>query len=131
MISVGTTINVVDNTGILKARCIKVYGKRKKNHARIGDLILVVVETYTLKRGFFLDNKKKERFLKGKKHKALVVRTKSFFKRYHGVFIKFSDNAVVIVNKRKLPLSKKLKGPLLYELLEKYPAIGILSHWII
>ena len=131
MIGLQTVVDVVDNTGILKARCIKVYGNSKKNYAKIGDLILVVVETYTLKRGFFLDEKKKERFVKGKKHKALVLRTKQYYKRNYGVFIKFSDNAVVLVNKRKLPLSKKVKGPVLYEMLEKYPAIGILARWLI
>ena len=131
MIIAGTTVDVVDNTGILKARCIKIYGNSKKGYAEVGDIILVVVETYTLKRGFFLDEKKKERFLKGKKHKALILRTKQFYKRNYGVFIKFSDNAVIIINKRKLPLSKKLKGPVLYEILEKNPAIGILARWLI
>jgi len=131
MIISGTVVDVVDNTGILKARCIKVYGNTKKKYAKIGDIILVVVETYTLKRGFFLDEKKKDRFLKGKKHKALVLRTKQSYKRHYGVFIKFSDNAVILVNKRKLPLSKKLKGPILYEILEKHPAIGILARWLI
>jgi large subunit ribosomal protein L14 len=128
MINVGTIVNVVDNTGILKARCIKVYGDTKKNYAKIGDIILVVVIAYTLKRGFLLDRKKKERFLKGKKHKALVIRIKQNYKRNYGVFIKFSDNAIIIINKRKVPLSKKINGPVLYELLEKYPSIGILAR---
>jgi len=128
MINVGTTLDVVDNTGVLKVRCIKVYGNKKSFYAKIGDLILVVVESYTLKRGFFLDEKKKDRFSKGKKHKALVLRTKKFFKRTSGILIKFSDNAVILVNKRKLPLSKNLRGPVLYEILEKFPAIGILAR---
>lgn len=131
MINVGTIVNVVDNTGILKARCIKVYGDTKKNYAKIGDIILVIVIAYTLKRGFLLDRKKKERFLKGKKHKALVIRIKQNYKRNYGVFIKFSDNAIIIINKRKVPLSKKINGPVLYELLEKYPSIGILARWLI
>ena len=129
MINVGTILNVVDNTGILKARCIKVYGKKK--FAKIGDIILVVVLTYTLKRGFLLDKKKKDRFTKGKKHKALVIRIKHNYKRNYGVFIRFSDNAIIIINKRKIPLSKKINGPILYELLEKYPSIGILARWLI
>ena len=70
MINVGTVLNVVDNTGILKARCIKVYGNKKTNYAKIGDIILVVVLTYTLKRGFLLDKKKKNVFLKVKKIKV-------------------------------------------------------------
>ena len=131
MIILGTVLNVVDNTGILKARCIKVYGNKKTNYAKIGDIILVVVETYTLKRGFLLDKKKKDRFLKGKKHRALVIRIKQNYKRNYGVFIRFSDNAIIIINKRKVPLSKKINGPVLYELLEKYPSIGILARWLI
>lgn len=131
MIQTGTIVNVVDNTGILKARCIKVYGNTKKKHATLGDVILVVVVNYTLKSGFLLDEKKKDRFLKGKKHKALVIRTKKYYKRNYGVFIKFSDNAVILINKRKAPLSKKIKGPVLFELLEKYPAIGILARWLV
>lgn len=129
VISVGTMLKVVDNTGILTARCIKIYGNTKKIYANIGDVILVVVVTYTLKRGFLLDKKKKDRFLKGKKHRAIVIRSKQKYERSYGLFIKFSDNAVVIINKRKMPLSKKINGPLLFELLEKYPSIGILSRW--
>jgi large subunit ribosomal protein L14 len=128
MIIVGTNLNVVDNTGILTARCIKIYGNTKKNYAIIGDFILVVVVTYTLKRGLLLDEKKKDRFLKGKQHKAIVLRLKSNYIRVYGVFIRFSDNAIILVNKRKLPLSKKVKGPILYELLERYPSIGILAR---
>lgn len=131
MIYAETVVDVVDNTGILKARCIKIYGNSRKHYAKIGDRILVVVETYTLKRGFFLDKKKKDRFLKGKKHKALVVRTKSVYKRNYGMFIRFSDNAVVLINKSIKPLSKRLKGPVVYELLDKYPSIGMLSRWIV
>ena len=131
MIYSGTVLNVVDNTGVLKARCIKIYGGTKKNYANIGDTILVVVVNYTLKRGFLLDKKKKDRFLKGKKHRALVIRTKQVYKRNYGVFIKFSDNAIILINKRQLPLSKKISGPVLYELLEKYPAIGILARWLV
>ena len=131
MIISGTVLNVVDNTGILKARCIKIYGNTKKYYANIGDIILVVIENYSLKRGFLLDKKKKDRFLKGKKHKALVIRVKKNYKRNYGIFIKFSDNAIIIINKRKMPLSKKIRGPVLYELLEKYPAIGVLARWLI
>jgi len=59
MIIVGSSLNVIDNTGIIKARCIKIFGNTKKKYANIGDFILVVVETYTLKRGLLLDEKKK------------------------------------------------------------------------
>ena len=128
MIISGTVLDVVDNTGILKARCIKIYGNTKKYYANIGDVILVVIENYSLKRGFLLDKKKKDRFLKGKKHKALVIRLKKNYKRSYGIFIRFSDNAIIIINKRKMPLSKKVSGPILYELLEKYPAIGVLAR---
>ena len=54
-------------------------------YAKIGDIILVVIIAYTLKRGFLLDKKKKDRFLKGKKHKALVIRTKTPYKRNYGI----------------------------------------------
>jgi len=131
MIIVGTTVDVVDNTGIIKARCIKIYGDTKKKYATIGDYILVVVETYTVKRGMLLDEKKKNRFLKGRQHRAIVLRSQCNYLRNNGVFIRFSDNAIILVNKRKLPLSKKVKGPMLYELYEKYTAIGILGRWLI
>jgi len=75
--------------------------------------------------------KKKDRFLKGKQHKAIVLRTPCNYKRLNGVFIRFSDNAIILVNKRKQPISKKAKGPILYEILEQYPAIGILARWLI
>jgi len=75
--------------------------------------------------------KKKNRFLKGNLHRAIVLRTKTNFMRIYGFFLRFSDNAVILVNKRKLPLSKRVKGPLTYEIVDKYPAIGILSSWVV
>jgi len=81
----------------------------KKKYATIGDYILVVVETYTVKRGMLLDEKKKNRFLKGRQHRAIVLRSQCNYLRNNGVFIRFSDNAIILVNKRKLPLSKKSK----------------------
>ena len=131
MVNIGTKVMVVDNTGVLRARCIKVFGHQNKSKAKIGDAILVVVEGYTLKRGFFLDEKKKERFMRGKLHKALVLRTKFRYNRLNGTFINFNDNAVSLINKRLMPLSKRVKGPLLYEIFEKLPAIGILSRWLV
>jgi ribosomal protein L14 len=81
MIYPGTLVKIVDNTGVLVGKCIKTLSVSKREYANIGDKILIIVYSYSLKKGFLLKEKKKAKFKKGKKFRALVIRTKSGFCR--------------------------------------------------
>ena len=109
MIQQETRLVVADNTGAKEVLCIKVLGGSKKRYARVGDLIVVTIKksipSATLK--------------KGEVHKAVVVRTKKETKRKDGSYIRFDDNAVVIINENKEPRGTRVFGPVARELREK------------
>ena len=109
MVQQETRLVVADNTGAKEVLCIKVLGGSKKRYARVGDLIVVTIKksipSATLK--------------KGEVHKAVVVRTKKEIKRKDGSYIRFDDNAVVIINENKEPTGTRVFGPVARELREK------------
>ena len=109
MIQQETSLTVADNTGAKEVLCIKVLGGSKKRYARVGDLIVV-----TIKKSIPSANLKK-----GEVHKAVVVRTKKESKRKDGSYIRFDDNAVVIVNDNKEPRGTRVFGPVARELRER------------
>ena len=109
MVQQETRLSVADNTGAKEVLCIKVLGGSKKRYARVGDLIVVTIKksipSATLK--------------KGEVHKAVVVRTKKESKRKDGSYIRFDDNAVVIINENKEPRGTRVFGPVARELRER------------
>lgn len=131
MIQVGTVLKVVDKTGVILVRCIKVLGPYKKRIGKIGDLILTSILHINVKMLKKLKAHKRRRFLRGKMHLALIVRTKVNYKRANNAFIKFNENSVVLVNKRKIPMSNRVYGPILFELCKKIPSLGCVSNRII
>tara|TARA_B110000438_G_C15595186_1_gene555559 strand:- start:182 stop:550 length:369 start_codon:yes stop_codon:yes gene_type:complete len=109
MIQQETRLKVADNTGAKEVLCIKVLGGSKKKYAKTGDLIIV-----TIKKAIPGSNVKK-----GEVHKAVVVRTKKERKRLDGSYIRFDDNAAVLVNDSKEPKGTRVFGPVARELREK------------
>jgi large subunit ribosomal protein L14 len=109
MIQQETRLNVADNTGAKQVLCIKVLGGSKKRYARLGDTIVI-----TIKKAIPNSNLKK-----GEVHRAVVVRTKKELKRQDGSYIRFDDNAVVIINDQKEPRGTRVFGPVARELREK------------
>lgn len=109
MIQVETFLNVADNSGAKTVQCIKVLGGSKRKYAGIGDIIVVAVKdalpTSTIK--------------KGSVEKAVVVRTHKEFRRPDGTYIRFDDNACVIIDANKNPKGKRIFGPVARELREK------------
>jgi large subunit ribosomal protein L14 len=98
-------LNVAGNSGAKKVMCIKVLGGTKKRFARVGDVIVVAIKKATSS-----GNVKK-----GDVAKAVVVRTKKEQLRSDGSFIRFSDNAVVIVNDALEPRCTRILGPIARE----------------
>jgi large subunit ribosomal protein L14 len=131
MVQAGTSLLIVDKSGVVIGECIKVLGSGKRGIAFFGDVVLISVKKVNLIRLSTLKENQRKRFLKGTLHRALIVRTKSFIRRFHSVFIRFNENSGVIVNKKVVPVSNRVYGPILRELCLKYPSLGCISRFII
>ena len=108
MVQMQTDLNVADNSGAKRAQCIKVLGGSKRKTASIGDLIVVAVKVA-------LPN---AAIKKGDVRRAVIVRTSKEFRRPDGTYIRFDDNACVIVDESGAPLGKRIFGPVARELRE-------------
>ncbi|MFN3301541.1 MAG: 50S ribosomal protein L14 [Patescibacteria group bacterium] len=110
MIQHRTMLNVADNTGAKKVMCIRVLGGYRKRYARVGDIITVVV-----KEALPHSLVKKSDILP-----AVVVRTKKEIRRKDGTYLRFDDNACVIIDKKtKEPKGTRVIGPVAREIREK------------
>lgn len=109
MVQIQTVLNVADNSGARKLQCIKVLGDSRKRYARVGDLISCSVKT-AIPGG----NVKK-----GEVVTAVVVRTKKELRRRDGSYIRFDENAAVIINKEREPVGTRIFGPVARELRER------------
>ena len=109
MIQVETRLSVADNSGAKEVLCIKVLGGSKRRYASIGDVIVVSVK-HALPSG----NVKK-----GAVHKAVIVRTSKEIRRMDGSYIRFDDNAAVILNDAGEMRGTRIFGPVARELREK------------
>jgi large subunit ribosomal protein L14 len=109
MIQQYTRLNVADNTGARKVMCIKVLGGSGRRYGSVGDVIVVSVKN-AVPGG---DVKK------GDKSKAVVVRTKKEVGRTDGSYVRFDDNAVVLINEQNEPKGTRIFGPVARELREK------------
>ncbi|MTI89390.1 MAG: 50S ribosomal protein L14 [Balneolaceae bacterium] len=109
MVQTQTILNVADNSGAKKLMCIKVLGASKRRYARVGDLISCSVKT-AIPGG----NVKK-----GEVVKAVIVRTKKEYRRRDGSYIRFDENAAVVINKEEEPVGTRIFGPVARELREK------------
>lgn len=118
MIQTETYLNVADNSGAKRVMCIKVLGGSKKRYARVGDLIVAVVKDAlppsAARKGTGTVGVKK-----GDVVKAVVVRTTKETKRPDGSYIRFDDNAAVILNDQMNPRGTRIFGPVARELRDK------------
>ena len=109
MIQQESRLRVADNTGAKEVLCIRVLGGTGKRYASVGDKIVVAIKS-ALSSG----NVKK-----GTVSKAVVVRTKKEIKRPDGSYIRFDDNAAVLLNNNDEPRGSRIFGPVARELREK------------
>jgi len=116
MIQVGTIVKITDATGITLGQCIKVLGSSKKRIAYIGEVILISVKRINLRKLIEMKAYRRKRYLKGTIHRAMVIRTKVNFCRFSGLFVRFNENSVIIINSKMVPLSTRIYGPVLQEL---------------
>ena len=109
MIQAESRLRVADNSGARELKCVKVLGGAKKRYAKVGEEIIATV-TEAIPDSM-VD--------KGEVVKALVVRTKSPLKRKDGSYIKFDENAAVIVDNMNNPQGTRIFGPVTRELRDK------------
>jgi large subunit ribosomal protein L14 len=131
MIQVGSILKVCDKTGVSLVQCIKVFGSYKKRIAYIGDVILVSVVHINPKKFKNMKIFKRKRFFKGTLHRGLILRTKVQYKRANKIYIKFNENSIVLVNRKVVPISNRVYGPVLLELCRKLPSLGCISRYMI
>lgn len=109
MIQQESRLKVADNSGAREILCIRVLGGSGKRYAEVGDTIIATVKVAApggvVKKGDVV--------------KAVVVRTKKSTKRPDGSYIRFDDNAAVIINDQKHPRGTRIFGPVPRELREK------------
>ena len=109
MIQLRTVLEVADNSGAKTVQCIKVLGGSRRRYARIGDIIVVAVK----------EAAPQSNVKKGEVKKAVVVRTKKEVRRSNGSYIKFDNNAAVLISDTREPIGTRIFGPVARELRAK------------
>ena len=109
MIQVQTMLKVADNSGARKVQCIRVLGGTRHRYARIGDIVVAAVKDATPGAGV-----KKSDVVR-----VVIVRTVQELRRPDGSYIKFDDNASVVIDNNKEPKGTRIFGPVARELREK------------
>ena len=109
MVQTTSTLDVADNSGAKKVMCIRVLGGTRRKYASIGDVIVVSIKEA-------IPNAKVK---KGEVAKAVIVRTKREYQRPDGSYIKFDENAAVILKNDGDPRGTRIFGPVGRELREK------------
>ena len=109
MIQQESRLNVADNSGAKEVLCIRVLGNSGQRYARVGDKIVVTVKDAIPAGGI----------KKGTVAKAVIVRTTNKLRRKDGSYIRFDDNAVVILNAADEPRGTRIFGPVARELRDK------------
>ncbi len=109
MVQVESRLRVADNTGAKVVQCIKVLGGTRRRYARVGDIIVITVKDAipggTVKKGEVM--------------KAVVVRTRKEIRRKDGTYIRFDENAGVLISDAGEPIGTRIFGPVARELREK------------
>lgn len=124
MLQIRTILNVADNTGVSQLAIIHVYGGSKRRYAFLGDIVNCVVRKS-------IPN---TQFKKGDKVKAVLVRTRKEFKRFDGSYVRFSDNAGVVIDsiEAKNPVGTRIFGPVAREVREKgFSKIASLAKYVV
>jgi len=109
MIQAQTRLKVADNSGAKEIMCFRVLGGSSRRTAGVGDVIVASVKTAT----------PGGTVKKGEVIKAVIVRTRKQYRRPDGSYIRFDDNAAVIINEAKQPRGTRIFGPVARELRER------------
>ncbi len=106
MIQSSTYLDSADNTGAKRLFCIKVLGGSGRKYARLGDVVVVSVKQAI----------PKSKVQKGSVYKAVIVRVRKEQRRPDGTYVRFDNNAAVIIDKENEPIGTRVFGPIAREL---------------
>jgi len=109
MIQERSLLKVADNSGAKIIRCFRILGGTRRHYARVGDIIVASVQTAEPRKAV----SKKEIV------KAVVVRQKKEFRRKDGTYVRFDENAAVLIDAKKEPRATRIFGPIPRELRER------------
>jgi len=109
MIQENTRLNVADNSGARRVQCIRILGGSKKRYGSVGDIIVVSVKNA-------IPN---SQIKKGQVSRAVIVRTKKEIRRDDGSYIRFDENAAVLLDTAGEPVGTRIFGPVARELRDK------------
>ncbi len=109
MIQAFTILKIADNSGAKKARCIKVLGGTRRRYASVGDIVVASVK----------DALPNSNVKKGDVVRAVIVRSKKEIRRKDGSYIRFDENAAVLISDQKEPKATRIFGPVARELRDK------------
>jgi large subunit ribosomal protein L14 len=109
MIQQESILKIADNTGARQALCIRVLGGTRRRYARVGDVIVVTIKDAIPNAGV----------KKGEVAKAVIVRTAKEMRRKDGSYIRFDDNAAVLINDAGEPRGTRIFGPVGRELRDR------------
>jgi large subunit ribosomal protein L14 len=108
MIQPRSIVQIADNSGAKIGRIFKILGSSKKRYARLGEMVVLSIQKAEPRK-----NTKKKDVVYG-----VVVRQKSPFRRKDGTYVRFDDNAGVVIDKQGLPLGTRVLGPIAREVKE-------------
>lgn len=115
-------LKVADNSGAKIVRCFRVLGGSRKRYAHVGDIVIASVQVAEPRKAI----KKKDIV------RAVVVRTRNAIRRFDGSYVRFDDNAVVLVDEKKEPKGTRVFGPIPREIKEYgYDTIASLAEEIV
>jgi large subunit ribosomal protein L14 len=109
MIQIRSILEIADNSGAKRAACIKVIGRAGRKYASIGDIITAAVK----------ESIPEGTVKKGEVVRAVVVRTRTPIRRHDGSLVRFSSNAIVLIDNQKNPRGTRIFGPVARELRER------------
>ena len=113
MIQQQTILRISDNSGAKTVKCIKVLGGFKKRYANVGDIVVVSIQQLRN------TSKKTSKVLKGMVFKALIIKSKTRYKRKDGSIINLQNNSAVLLNKQGNPIGTRILGPMPKKLKKK------------
>ena len=106
MIQTESVLDVADNSGAKRVKCLKVLGGSKRRYASVGDVITVTIK----------EAAPNSKVKKGQIHRAVIVRTKKEIRRQDGSYIRFDKNSAVLITNDNEPLGSRIFGPVAREL---------------
>src|SRR6185369_1787039 len=109
MIQERSILKVADNSGAKMVRCFRILGGTRHRYAKVGDVIVASVQSAEPRKGV----KKKDIV------RTVLVRTRNAMRRKDGSYVRFDENAVVLINQKKEPVATRIFGPIPKELREK------------